>query len=117
MTAFSCYVEQITRFVGVVASDVDRNDATVRAAIGLIGDLASTYRVQMRQTLQSEEWLLRFIQQPLDADFETSESTANVINWTLGVPPHCLHPPTAVDCPAGRLTCPRPALPLPLQHY
>ena len=43
---FLQYLQQIIPFIQLTASDQDREDDVVRAAVGLIGDLASTFKVQ-----------------------------------------------------------------------
>jgi importin subunit beta-1 len=84
LISLSQYVNQITEFISIVASDPNRSDAMVRAAIGLVGDLVDTYKSQMLPILRND-WLMRFIRQPLDDNSQVSESTLSVVKWTLNV--------------------------------
>lgn len=84
LVALSQYVLQVTELISIIASDVNRSDAMVRAAIGLIGDLVDTYKTQMIPIIRSE-WLVNFIQQPMDETSQLSDATISVVRWAQNV--------------------------------
>lgn len=71
------------QIVAIVAQEAKPTDTMVRSAVGLIGDLADTYKGEMSQLLRSD-WILQFLHKILN-DQSASESTISVAKWTQSV--------------------------------
>lgn len=78
----SAFLPQFMALVHRISLDEHRTDGMTRSAIGLIGDLADAYPVEMRAALQQNPAIIEFINRSVDG---ASEATISIVKWTMSV--------------------------------